>query len=61
MRQIGREGSFTPYWFHGLQQAFVRLAPEWIIRRQVRGVRGARRAPHLVFRSVPQAVLPCCA
>lgn len=35
VRQIGRENSFTPYWFHGVQQAFVRLAPEWLINRQV--------------------------
>lgn len=44
VRQIGREGSFTPYWFHGLQQAFVRLAPEWIIRRQVMGIHQGLRS-----------------
>ncbi|KAL4426395.1 hypothetical protein ABPG77_004689 [Micractinium sp. CCAP 211/92] len=38
VRQIGRENSFTPYWFHGVQQAFVRLAPEWLINRQVMGI-----------------------
>lgn len=35
VRQIGREATFTPYWFHGLQQAVIRLAPEWLINRQV--------------------------
>ena len=35
LRQIGREPSFTPYWFHGLQQAVIRAAPTWLINRQV--------------------------
>lgn len=35
LKQIGRETSFTPYWFHGLQQAVIRLAPDWLINRQV--------------------------
>lgn len=45
VRQIGREGSFTPYWFHGLQQAFVRLAPTWLVNRQVGRAGLGRGAP----------------
>lgn len=35
-RQVGREASFTPYWFHGLQQAVIRLAPAWLVNRKAR-------------------------
>lgn len=41
---MGREPSFTPYWFHGLQQAVIKLAPAWLISRQARGACGAGRA-----------------
>ncbi|KAL4430884.1 hypothetical protein ABPG75_006140 [Micractinium tetrahymenae] len=44
VRQIGRESSFTPYWFHGLQRVFVRLAPDWLINRQVMGIHQGLRS-----------------
>ena len=46
MRQIGREPSFTPFWFHGLQQAMIKLAPAWIIDRQVMRIHQGFRARH---------------
>jgi hypothetical protein len=44
VRQIGRETSLTPYWFHGLQHVMVRSAPVWLINRQVMGIHQGLRA-----------------
>ncbi|GAB4817824.1 hypothetical protein N2152v2_004870 [Parachlorella kessleri] len=43
--QIGQETSLSPYWFHGLQIAGVRLLPSWVIAGQVMRIhKGMQRA-----------------
>ncbi|EFN59097.1 hypothetical protein CHLNCDRAFT_56728 [Chlorella variabilis] len=44
VKQIGRETSFTPYWFHGLQSLFVKLAPTSLINTMVMNMQQDLRA-----------------
>lgn len=46
LRQLGYETSFTPFWFHGLQEAVITRAPDWIINRQVMNIHQGFRAGH---------------
>ena len=44
VRQIGYEAVLTPYWYHGLMNAVIGLAPTWVVEKYVHTL-------HLGFRA----------